>query len=70
MFNKKYTEALKILNDEIDLAHGLAVEYNGLAKVIKSDSVRKWHLQKADEWHYRYMALLDLKTQFKKKIGV
>ncbi len=70
MCNKKYTEALKILNDEIDLAHGLAVEYNGLAKVIKSDSAREWHLQKADEWHYRYMALLDLKTQLKQKIGV
>ncbi len=70
MFNKKYTEALKILNDEIDLAHGLAVEYDGLAKVIKSDLARKEHLRKADEWHYRYIALLDLKTQLKKKIGV
>lgn len=70
MFNKKYAEALKILNDEIDLAHGLTVEYNGLAKVIKDEAVRKEHLRKADEWHYRYCALLELKTQFKKKIGL
>lgn len=69
MFNKKYTKAIKILNDEIDLAHGLLVEYNELAKVIKDDAVRQEHLRKADEWHYRYCTLLELKTQFKKRIG-
>lgn len=70
MFNKKYAEALKILNDEIDLAHDMSVEYNDLAKVIKDDDARKDHLQKANEWHYRYVTLLDLKTKFKRDIGV
>ena len=30
MFNKKYAEALKVLNDEINLAHGLANVEGGL----------------------------------------
>lgn len=70
MFNKKYVEALKILNKEIYLAYGLTVEYNGLGKVIKDDAVREEHFRKADEWHYRYVTLLELKTRLEKEIGL
>lgn len=68
--NKKYNEAMKFIDEEIDTANGLFEQYLRMAELHKKNSEdNSDDIRRADEWHHRLCALRELRLRLISKIG-
>lgn len=69
MFDKKYTDTMKMLESEIQLTHEIFLDSLAVAKTTNDESVRKEVTRFANECLCRYKALKGLKTKFIEEVG-
>lgn len=65
MFNKKYKDAMAILDDEIEMAYGVMIDYAVGAAMEKRDAVRDQRNKRANEWAIKVEALEELRSHIR-----
>ena len=68
MFDKKYNKAMKVLNEEIMTAHELFLTNIKYADIATNEITKSSHIRASEEWHYRIVALHELKNRILKVI--
>lgn len=70
MFCKKLEDAIRILDSEIKLTHGIFLDSLELAKKTSDETDRKEILRFANECSCRYEALKELRTKYYEELGL
>lgn len=62
MFNRKYKDAMAVLDDEIEMAYDVMIDYAVKAAMSKDDIVRDQRNKRANEWAIKVEALEELRS--------
>ena len=65
MFNKKYKDAMAVLDDEIEMAYDVMIDYAVKAAMSKDDIVRDQRNKRANEWAIKAEALEELRSHIR-----
>lgn len=69
MFDRKYKEALKIIDEEVNFYDDLYHTTMSLAFSTKDVASKEHHLRIADDFLGRYLALLDVRRKLTNNLG-